>query len=170
MRVVILGNSGAGKSTLAKAVAERHQLPHTDLDTVVFDPARVGVMRTDAAIRHDLTALATTNTWVGEGSYGRWAGHLAARATHFVFLNPPMAVCLDHHRSRPWEPHKYADPAEQAARLPMLEAWVRRYPTRDDDFGERAHRAVFETVACARLEAVDARAALAWLACASRPG
>lgn len=128
--VVFLGNSGAGKTTLARALSARFALRHLDLDTLVFDPAQIGTMRSDAEIEAGLRDLVGAGIpWVAEGSYGRWANWLAEHASHFLFLNPPLATCLAHHAARPWEPHKYDSPEAQAARLPMLEAWVRRYAT-----------------------------------------
>ena len=155
--IVIVGNSGAGKSTLAKAIAQRLSLLHLDLDTVVFDPAQIGVMRPAADIEEDLTGLVNgPQSWVAEGSYGSWAQWLAAHASHFLFLNPPIETCLAHHAARPWEPHKYESPEEQAARLPMLEAWVRSYEDREDQFGQGAHRAAFDGAGCAKLELLSA--------------
>jgi adenylate kinase family enzyme/pimeloyl-ACP methyl ester carboxylesterase len=144
-RLVVLGNTGSGKTTLARALARACQMEHLDLDTVVFDPDQVGVMRSDEAIRSDLeTFVSTTARWVAEGSYADWADVLARRAEGFVFLNPGVEVCLAHQDARPWEPHKYDDPAEQERRRAFLREWTTRYPERDDTFGLRAHRGVYD--------------------------
>ena len=121
-------------------------------------------MRPDRSIKVSLSDLVAAEIpWVAEGSYGQWAGWLSAYASHFLFLNPPLEICLAHHASRPWEPHKYSSPQEQAARLPMLEQWVRQYPTREDDFGERAHQAAFNAATCPKAQVQSTLAAFAFL-------
>ena len=81
---------------------------------------------------------------------------LSRSAGYFFFLSPPLEISLAHYAARPWEPHKYPSPQAQAQRLPMLEAWVRQYGSRSDDFGEKAHRAAFELAPCTKLEASGA--------------
>lgn len=167
--MVVVGNSGAGKSTLAKALAAQFGLRHVDLDSVVFDPEQLGVMRPDRAIEAELAGLVVAEIpWVAEGSFGKWAATLSKSASHFFFLNPPLATCLAHHAARPWEPHKYPSPQAQAARLPMLEAWVRQYAEREDDFGEMAHRAAFDGAPCTKLEVSAAEEALRFLRAKAR--
>jgi hypothetical protein len=61
-----------------------------------------------------------------------------------VFLNPGLEACLANDRSRPWEPHKYADPAKQAAMLENLQARVAGYYRRSDAWSYAAHRALFD--------------------------
>jgi hypothetical protein len=71
--------------------------------------------------------------------------------TELVFLDPGVEACLAHNRARAWEPHKYGSKAEQDADLEMLQAWVRQYETRDDDYARRAHQALFDGFAGKKL-------------------
>lgn len=155
-RILILGNTGSGKTTLARALSEQWDLAHLDLDTIVFDPERVAHMRSEDEIATRLDEwLEHQERWVIEGSYGQWAAHLSGAADGFVFLNPGVERCLEHQRSRPWEPHKYDDPQEQERRRAFLEQWTRRYAEREDTFGLAAHLAVFERFDGARVEVGD---------------
>jgi adenylate kinase family enzyme len=143
--VLILGNSGAGKTTMARVLAAAHGLERLDLDAVVWEPHRVAEARPAEAVRADLDRFtAQHERWVVEGSYGRWVAHLAPRASELRFRNPGVERCLANHESRPWEPEKYDSPEQQEERRAALEEWVRRYADRDDEYGLRAHRAVFD--------------------------
>jgi adenylate kinase family enzyme len=155
-KILVLGNSGSGKTTLARSLADRYALQHLDLDTVVWNPAVVAEERAAADIQSDLEAYATLHArWVIEGSYGDWVGHLSATATLLVFLHPGVEQCLCNQARRAWEPHKYADPAEQERRRAFLMAWTRTYPDRTDRFGLAFHRQVFDAFAGPKLEERD---------------
>lgn len=144
MKLLILGNSGSGKSTLAKAVAERHGVPHLDLDTIVWEPEQVAMPRSPEAVRADLDAfIATHPAWVIEGCYGELIEAAAPACTELVFLNPGLEACLANNRRRLWEPHKYVSPEAQDAMLDNLQAWVAGYYSRDDAWSLAAHRRVF---------------------------
>lgn len=145
MRLLILGNSGSGKSTLAKAVAERHDLPHLDLDTIVWEPEQIAVPRSPEAVRADLDAfIAAHPGWVIEGCYGELVEAAAPACTELVFLNPGLEACLANNRRRPWEPHKYVSAEAQDAMLDHLQRWVEGYYSRDDAWSLAAHRRVFD--------------------------
>lgn len=153
MKVLIYGNSGSGKSTYAKALSERHALPHLDLDTIVWQPNQVAVQRSPEAIAAALDAfLATHASWVIEGCYGELVRAVAPRCSELVFLNPGREACLANNARRPWEPHKYASMEAQNAMLDTLQAWVGGYYERDDDWSYAAHRRLFDTYSGARRE------------------
>ena len=143
MRVVILGNSGSGKTTMARALQAEHGLAHFDLDAVAWSEA--GVRRPLAESVAEVEAFAQAcDAWVIEGSYATLAEAALASATDLWFLNPGVEACLANARRRAWEPEKYATLGDQDARLPFLVDWIRSYPTRGDEYGLTAHRAVFD--------------------------
>jgi adenylate kinase family enzyme len=145
MKLLILGNSGSGKSTLAKAVAERHDLPHLDLDGIVWEPEQIAVPRAPDVVRGDLDAFVATHpAWVIEGCYGDLIEAAAPFSTQLLFLNPGLAACLANNRRRPWEPHKYVSADAQDAMLDKLQDWVAGYYSRDDAWSLAAHRRVFD--------------------------
>lgn len=145
MRILILGNSGSGKTTMARRLASERGLVHLDLDTVVWEPHGVAVARSRGAVLADLADFVEANAgWVIEGSYGDLIEHLAPAAIELRWLDVDIETCLTHHRTRPFEPHKYDRPELQDERREMLEAWVRRYDKREDAFGRAWHAGVFE--------------------------
>lgn len=143
-RVVIVGNSGAGKSTLAREHVREHGVAHLDLDTLAWrdtdPPERTAI----ADVAGQLRVFRSANAgWVAEGCYADLAALLVPHATELVFLDVPVARCLEHARRRPWEPHKYPSKQAQDANLDMLLAFISDYPTRDGPLGRRAHEALF---------------------------
>lgn len=146
VRVVIFGNSGSGKSTLARTVAATWKVPHLDLDTVAWGesetPTRQALDVSQAAIER---FTAEHDSWVVEGCYADLLPFAIAQARQVIFLDPGTDACVANCRARPWEPHKYASKELQDARLPMLEDWVRSYPTRDDEYARSRHLKLLET-------------------------
>ena len=145
MRYLVFGNSGAGKSTLARRLAAQYDLAHLDLDTIAWKPVGSTNRRPLDEVRTHLAHfMAQHANWVIEGCYADLLALLVDRADALRFLDPPVEVCVAHCRQRPFEPHKYASPAEQDANLPMLVEWVRGYPTREGPLGRPAHEALFQ--------------------------
>ena len=145
MRIAIIGNSGSGKSTLARQLASVHTLTSLDLDTIVWEPGQVGVLRSrDAAAADARTFCASNARWVAEGCYGGLIRHILEYSPVLLFLEPGVDACLANCASRPWEPHKYSSKEQQDEKLDFLLSWVRDYYLRDDDLSLRAHRAVFD--------------------------
>jgi hypothetical protein len=50
-----------------------------------------------------------------------------------------------HCHRRPWEPEKFSSAEEQNAMLDQLIQWVREYDSRDDEFGLKRHRRIFDS-------------------------
>lgn len=145
MRIAIFGNSGSGKSTLARQLADEHRLPMLELDTIVWEPGQIAVVRDQSAIRDDLLRFLTAHEhWIVEGCYAELIGMTAPFEPEFVFLNPGLAVCVENNRARPWEPHKYASKEAQDDMLANLLAWVEDYYRRDDPWSLIAHRRLFD--------------------------
>lgn len=143
MRWLIYGNSGSGKSTLARRLAQQHGLATLDLDTIAWS-AQLERAPLDESVGR-LRDFATIHpSWVIEGCYGLLIEAATAWCSRLIFLNPGVETCLANCRRRPWEPHKFATPAEQDAMLDSLLDWVRTYPTRVDEFGLKTHQAIFD--------------------------
>ena len=145
MRVLVFGNSGSGKSTYAQALARRENLPHLDLDTIVWEPNQIAVQRAASAVRASLDEFVAAHaSWVIEGCYGELVEAAASSATELVFLNPGLDACLANNARRPWEPHKYASPEQQDAMLAHLQAWIADYYHRTDQWSYQSHRRIFD--------------------------
>jgi len=144
-RVLIFGNSGSGKSTRALALAAEHGLVHLDLDTIVWEPGKIAIVRPPEAIEASLEEfLAGHDQWVIEGAYGELVELAAGRCTELIFLNPGPEACLANNRRRAWEPHKYESKAKQDSMLEVLQAWVEEYYLRDGSWSLMAHRRIFD--------------------------
>ncbi|GAB5388924.1 MAG: ATPase AAA [Alphaproteobacteria bacterium] len=66
---MIIGNAGGGKSTLACALSKAHDLPLTELDTLIWKPGWTPVSEAEFRPRHE-QAMAGAR-WVIDG-YGPW--------------------------------------------------------------------------------------------------
>jgi adenylate kinase family enzyme len=156
MRVVIVGNSGSGKSTLARRLRERSGLPLLELDSIVWEPGKVAVLRAINDIERDLADFLKSNdAWVVEGCYGELAARALDAKPELVFLNPGASVCLENNQRRPWEPHKYASKEAQDEMLERLLEWVRDYYEREDDWSLFSHRKLFDGYQGPKREVTD---------------
>jgi len=144
-RVVIIGNSGSGKSTLARSLLSDGDMVHLDLDTIAWEPGHPPVRKTLAESAKAMESLlADSEGWVIEGCYADLAALALPRCTELIFMDLPIAACIENARSRPWEPHKYDSPEAQDANLSMLIDWISEYETRDGEFSRAAHAALFD--------------------------
>lgn len=145
MKYLILGNSGSGKTTLALRLAARYALTMLDLDQMVWSRTESAKFRPENEIARELERfLSTHESWVVEGSNGRWAAYLLPHCSQVVFLNPGEGVCVTNCRARPWEPGKYQSKAEQDDKMPLLLDCVRGYYVRSDEMSLSGHKRIFE--------------------------
>ena len=79
-----------------------------------------------------------------EGCYGDLVEAALPHYTELRFLNPGVETCVAHCLSRPWEPSKFPSADEQNAMLQTLVAWVREYETRNDEYGLKRHRQIYD--------------------------
>jgi adenylate kinase family enzyme len=86
-RILVTGTSGAGKTTLARALAERLEVPHTDIDGLYHGPNWAPRPEFVA----EATALAATDEWVTEWQYSVVRPVFLARADLLVWLDHSRA-------------------------------------------------------------------------------
>ena len=98
----------------------------------------------DVSIRELREFLSGNEQWVIEGCYSDLVEIALPHCTELRFLNPGVEACVEHCRQRPWEPEKFSSQEEQQAMLSTLIDWVREYETRDDEYGLKRHREIFE--------------------------
>jgi len=144
MKVILLGNAGAGKSTLAQKLIAQQPAARLSLDEVAFlnGPERRPVQDSIAAVKR---FIAANESWIIEGCYADIIEPVLAECEELIFLNPGVEACIAHCRARPWEPEKFGSREQQDANLENLIEWVRTYETRDDEYGLRRHRALYES-------------------------
>ena len=145
MRIAVIGNSGSGKSTVARQLSSLHTVEVLDLDTVVWEPGQVAVMRPAAAAVADLVSFCESHeSWIVEGCYTSLVKETFGWEPELWFLDPGVDTCISNCRSRQWEPHKYASKEEQDEKLPFLVEWVTDYYSRDGDMSLGAHIDLYE--------------------------
>lgn len=143
MKLILLGNAGAGKSTLAQKRMDGKSVARLSLDEVAFagSAERRPLADSIADVRR---FIASNPSWIIEGCYADIIEPILPDCDELIFLNPGVDACIAHCRARPWEPEKFPTRAEQDANLANLIAWVAAYETRDDEYGLRRHRALFD--------------------------
>ena len=97
-----------------------------------------------ASRRELLQFIAAHDHWIIEGCYSDLVEVALPHCTELRFLNPGIAVCIEHCTRRPWEPTKFLAVEEQQKTLEHLIQWVRAYETRDDEYGLTRHRKLFD--------------------------
>ncbi|MCH8497562.1 MAG: shikimate kinase [Marinobacter sp.] len=156
MKVILLGNAGAGKSSLARQLIGKQTAGRLSLDEVAFQG---GAERRplDDSVAAARQFIARHSDWIIEGCYADIIEPLLTDCDMLIFLNPGVAICVEHCRRRPWEPEKFNSPEEQDANLANLIAWVTTYSSRDDEYGLQRHRALFNRFNGRKLELTDPR-------------
>lgn len=143
MRVILFGNSGSGKTTMARRLMEERSIPLLSLDQITW--AEVAVRRPlHKSVELLRQFIDKHEEWIMEGCYGELVTAALPYCTELRFLNPGVDACVANCLRRPWEPDKYASTSEQDAMLERLIEWVREYETREDEFGLKAHRSIFD--------------------------
>lgn len=146
MKVILLGNAGAGKSTMARRLIGNRRIVGLSLDEIAWQRGAER-MSLDASLQALRRYIENNDAWVIEGCYSDLVQAALPHCTELRFLNPGVDVCVSHCRQRPWEPEKFATPQDQQATLAPLIEWVRRYETRDDEYGLKRHRQLFDAFA-----------------------
>jgi adenylate kinase family enzyme len=88
-RISIVGNSGSGKTTFGRAVAERLDLPHLELDGIAHQPG--WQMIGDTEFRERVRGFVNDNPgWIIEGGYEVVRDIIWESATHVIWLDPSL--------------------------------------------------------------------------------
>lgn len=104
-------------------------------------PERKPLPESNLAISEFLNA---NDGWVIEGCYADLLTLVQPHSSEAVFMNLPVALCIENARKRPWEPHKYESEQAQNKNLDMLVGWISQYPERNDTCSEAAHKQLYE--------------------------
>jgi adenylate kinase family enzyme len=144
MKIILLGNAGAGKSTMARRLIGSGNIPRLSLDEIAWDQGTRRKPLTESLVLLS-EFLSLNEQWVIEGCYGDLIEAALSHCTELRFLNPGIETCVAHCHNRPWEDSKFSSPEEQNAMLGQLIQWVKEYETRDDEFGLKRHRQIFDS-------------------------
>lgn len=147
-KVVIFGNSGSGKSTLAKKLCLAEGLSHLDLDSLAWMPTIPPERKPLSESQIEISKFISGNSgWVIEGCYSDLLEMALPFSNELVFMDLPVALCIENARNRPWEPHKYESKQAQDSNLDMLIDWISQYTARTDTFSRASHVAIFKQYA-----------------------
>jgi adenylate kinase family enzyme len=151
MRLILLGNAGAGKSTMTRHLIGNADIPRLSLDEIAWDRgARRKPPKESLALLCQF--LASNEQWIIEGCYGDLVETALPYCSELWFLNPGVETCVAHCKRRPWEPSKFSSAEEQEAMLGQLIQWVKDYEFRDDEYGLKRHRRIFDSFSGAKRE------------------
>ena len=143
MRTILLGNAGAGKSTMASRLIGNKAVPRLPLDEIAWARGPTRMPLTESLrLLHEF--INSNEHWVIEGCYGDLVEAALPHCTELRFLNPGVETCVAHCLGRPWEPSKFPSAEEQNAMLQTLVAWVCEYETRNDEYGLKRHRFIYD--------------------------
>lgn len=137
-RILITGNGGSGKTWLGKQIASRLSLPLTSLDDVYWMGTYGGEGRPKEEVFRDVEARAVEDAWVIEGIYGWLLPAALPRSTAFIFIDLPVADCLENLRFRGKQQ------AESDASFQAMFDWVAEYPNRNNLNSRLAHRQMWD--------------------------
>ena len=96
MKIHIIGCSGSGKTYLAKALAEKHNISHFDLDDIQWDNT-TGGYRVKMPIEKRtelLNDILKNDSWIIEGVYYAWVGQCFADADVIYVLDMPKSLYI----------------------------------------------------------------------------
>lgn len=143
MKVVIMGNAGAGKTTFARRLAGERGVPILCLDSIAWEQ---GTKRKPLADSVELLRafVGAHCEWIVEGCYGDLIETALPHCDELIFLHPGVATCVARSRERLFEPQKFATSADQQAMIERLIAWIHDYEIREDEFGLRRHRRIYD--------------------------
>ncbi|MCG8382159.1 MAG: shikimate kinase [Gammaproteobacteria bacterium] len=151
MKTVLLGNAGAGKSTLSRKLTEAKAAVTLSLDELAFAGGTERRPLEDS-VTEAMSFIRANESWIIEGCYSDIIAPLLPFDERLIFLNPGVEACVHHCKARPWEPEKFESSESQGSNLENLIAWVREYESREDEYGLKRHRELFESFQKSKVE------------------
>jgi len=92
-KIHIIGSVGSGKTTLARTLSAKMELPHHELDNVVWKRFATGDVRRSEKERDDyLRRIIQSEGWIIEGVHYEWVQQSFKNADIIILLNPPYST------------------------------------------------------------------------------
>lgn len=95
-KIRIIGCSGSGKTYLSKYLSNRYNIPHFDLDDIVWDNSDFYGIKNDKETRMLLlNNILENKSWIIEGIYyNKWVKQTFDDADIIYVLNTPVYICI----------------------------------------------------------------------------
>jgi len=91
MRIAVIGPSGSGKTQLARTLAQRHGVPHVELDALYH----LAGWEPNPQFEDEVESAIAGPGWVVDGNYmGRLGTRVLEAADLVVWLDFPLWLCL----------------------------------------------------------------------------
>ncbi|WLR54199.1 AAA family ATPase [Mesobacillus subterraneus] len=88
IKIHIIGSVGSGKTTLSRSLSARFNLPHHELDNVVWQRTDTGDIRRSEKERDEyLKSIVKTDSWIIEGVHYEWVAESFEKADMIIFLD-----------------------------------------------------------------------------------
>lgn len=87
-KIHIIGSVGSGKTTLARSLSTRYNLPHHELDNIVWQRFDTGDIRRSEKERNEyLQSITKADSWIIEGVHYEWVAESFNKADMIIFLD-----------------------------------------------------------------------------------
>lgn len=87
-KIHIIGSVGSGKTTLAKKLSKDYNIPHYELDNVVWKRFQTGDIRRSEKERDAfLRNIVNSDAWINEGIHYQWVTESFVNAELIIFLD-----------------------------------------------------------------------------------
>ncbi len=87
-KIHIIGPVGSGKTTLARELSSQLNIPHYELDNVVWRRTENGDVRNTPKERDEqLYNIVHSNAWIVEGAHHKWVSQSLQKADLIIFLD-----------------------------------------------------------------------------------
>lgn len=92
-KIHIIGSIGSGKTTLAKKVSNIADIPHYELDNIVYKRTDIGdIRRSDRERDAYLNRLIKQERWIIEGAHHKWVSKSFHEADIILFLDIALPI------------------------------------------------------------------------------
>ena len=101
-KVIVIGCPGSGKSRLSRALHNKTGIPLYHLDMMYWNSDKTTVEK--SVFLERLSAVLEKDEWIIDGNYGSTMELRMAACDTVLFLDYPLAVCLDGIKERRGKP------------------------------------------------------------------